>query len=126
MELAECRFIYDERFPPLSAILADGAGAGSLCVGAPINDWRVANIIDQPVTLSRNGTVVRQGTAREALDDPMIPLTWLAKQLSRTGVGLTTGQTIRTGTLTGMLKACAGDTFVADFGPFGTVSATYA
>ena len=32
---------------------------------------------------------------------------------------------VRFGTLTGMLRPKPGDTFVADFGPFGTVEATY-
>jgi len=32
---------------------------------------------------------------------------------------------ISTGTLTGMLRPKPGETYVADFGPFGTVTATY-
>jgi 2-keto-4-pentenoate hydratase len=32
---------------------------------------------------------------------------------------------ISTGTLTGMLRPKPGETFVADFGPFGSVTATY-
>ena len=30
LELAECRFIHDSAFPPLPAILADGAGSGTI------------------------------------------------------------------------------------------------
>jgi 2-keto-4-pentenoate hydratase len=56
----------------------------------------------------------------------MVPVTWLANELSRTGIGLKAGQTISTGTLTGMLRPKAGKTYVADFGPFGSVTATYA
>lgn len=52
----------------------------------------------------------------------MIPLTWLANELSRTGVGLKTGQMISTGTMTGMLRPKAGQSYRADFGPFGEVS----
>lgn len=126
IELAECRFVHDARFPPLAAILADGAGCGSLCHGPPIADWRDGRIADQEVALLRNGEVVRRGSAREALDDPMSPLTWLANELSRTGVGLRAGEMISTGTLTGMLRPRAGDRFVADFGPFGSVAASYA
>jgi len=33
-----------------------------------------------------------------------MPLAWLANELSRTGIGLKAGQTISTGTLTGMLR----------------------
>jgi 2-keto-4-pentenoate hydratase len=35
------------------------------------------------------------------------------------------GQTVSTGTLTGMLRPKPGETYVADFGPFGSVTATY-
>ena len=54
-----------------------------------------------------------------------MPLTWLANELSRTGVGLKAGQLVSTGTLTGMLRPKAGDTYVADFGAFGQVTASY-
>ena len=74
------------------------------------------------MTLACNGTVRRTGTAAAALDHPLVPLTWLANELSRTGIGLKAGQMVSTGTLTGMLAPKPGETFVADFGPFGSVT----
>jgi 2-keto-4-pentenoate hydratase len=53
-------------------------------------------------------------------------VTWLANELSRAGIGLKAGQMISTGTLTGMLRPKADETFVADFGPFGNVTVKYA
>ena len=126
IELAECRFVHDARFPPLVAILADGAGGGTLCLGPAIEDWRRQDIARQDVTLACNGVVRRRGTAAEALDHPLVPLTWLANELSRTGIGLQAGQVVSTGTLTGMLRPKAGETYVADFGPLGAVTAAYA
>ncbi|MBR0897872.1 fumarylacetoacetate hydrolase family protein [Bradyrhizobium tropiciagri] len=125
IELAECRFIHDAAFPALPAILADGAGAGSIAYGPAIADWRTRDIAGQEVTLSCNGALRRKGSAADALDHPMVPLTWLANELSRTGIGLQAGQMISTGTLTGMLRPKPGDTYVADFGPFGRVTASY-
>ena len=125
LELAECRFVHDARFPPLPAVLADGAGGGTICYGPAIEDWTRRDIPGQEVVLSCNGTPRRRGTAADALDHPMVPVTWLANELSRTGIGLRAGQTISTGTLTGMLRPKAGETYVADFGPFGSVTATY-
>ena len=125
LELAECRFIHDHAFPPLPAILADGAGSGTIVYGPPIDDWRRRDIAGQQVTLVCNGKLRREGTAAAALDHPMAPLTWLANELSRTGVGLKAGQMISTGTLTGMLAPKAGETYVADFGPFGSVQLTF-
>lgn len=125
IELAECRFVHDAAFPPLPAILADGAGSGTIVYGPAIADWRQRDIAGQEVTLSSNGKLRRKGTAGAALDHPMVPLTWLANELSRTGIGLKAGQMISTGTLTGMLAPKTGETYVADFGAFGSVTISF-
>ena len=125
LELAECRFVHDEHFPPLEAILADGAGGSMIVHGPAIENWRERDIAFQQVELRCNGKPRRQGTAADALDHPMVPLTWLANELSRTGIGMKAGQMISTGTLTGMLAPKPGQTFVGDFGQFGAVTATY-
>jgi 2-keto-4-pentenoate hydratase len=125
LELAECRFIHDQAFPPLPAILADGAGSGTIVHGPAIEGWRTRDIAGQEATLSADGKIRRKGTAAAALDHPMVPLTWLANELSRTGVGLKAGQMISTGTLTGMLAPKPGETYVADFGAFGTVTLSF-
>ena len=126
VELAECRFVHDAAFPPLPAILADGAGSGTIAYGPPIENWRERDIAGQEVVLTCNGTLRRKGSAAVALDHPIVPVTWLANELSRTSIGLKAGQVISTGTLTGMLRPKPGETFVADFGPFGSVTVTYA
>jgi len=126
LELAECRFIHDAAFPPLPAILADGAGASMIVYGPPIEDWRGRDIAGQEAMLMCNGKPRRKGSAAAALDHPMVPLTWLANELSRAGVGLKAGQMIGTGTLTGMLAPKAGETYVADFGPLGNVTVSFA
>ena len=125
LELAECRFKHDKRFPPLEAILANGAGSGTLVYGPAIEDWKSADIANNEVCLFRNGNLQRKGSALTALEHPLIPLTWLANELSRTGVGMKKGQVISTGTLTGMLLPKKGETFIADFGSLGKVSGTY-
>jgi len=125
LELAECRFVHDASFPTLPAILADGAGSGTIVYGPAIGDWRNRDIPGQEATLSSNGRLRRKGTAAAALDHPLVPLTWLANELSRTGVGMKAGQIVSTGTLTGMLAPKPGETYVADFGPFGSVTVSF-
>jgi 2-keto-4-pentenoate hydratase len=125
LELAECRFIHDEAFPPLPAILADGAGSGTIIYGPAIENWRTRDVAGQEATLSSNGRLRRKGTAAALLDHPMAPVTWLANELSRTGVGLKAGQMVSTGTLTGMLAPRPGETYVADFGEFGSVEVAF-
>ncbi len=125
LELAECRFVHDAAFPPLPAILADGAGSGTIVYGPPIDGWQQRDIAGQEVTLASDGKVRRKSTAAAALDHPMAPVTWLANELSRTGVGMKAGQMVSTGTLTGMLAPKPGEDFVADFGPFGAVRVSF-
>src|SRR3954464_14817957 len=101
IELAECSFVHDAAFPPLPAILADGAGSGTIVYGPAIADWQSRDIAGQEVTLTCNGTLRRKGRAAELLDHPLVPLTWLANEHSRTGIAMKAGQIISTGTLTG-------------------------
>jgi len=126
MEIAECRFAQDESFPPLSAILADGSGSGSIVYGPAIPEWRTRDVAGQEAALRVNGVERRRGTARAAVDHPLVPLTWLANELSRTGVGMKAGEMVSTGTLTGMVVARAGEEHVADYGPFGEVHVRFA
>lgn len=125
LEIAECRFMHDQAFPPLSAILADGARSGLIVYGPAIMDWRNADISDQEVTLSIGGVVRRRGTARAALEHPIEPLTWLANELSRTGIGMKAGDMISTGTLTGTIAPGSSAHYLGDFGPFGQVRADF-
>ena len=125
IEAAECRFAHDERFPPLPAILADASGSGTLILGPAIPDWRNADIAGQTIVLTVDGRERRRGTAAEALDHPLAPLTWLANELSRTGIGLAAGEVVSTGTCTGMILARPGETHTADYGAFGSVTVSY-
>lgn len=125
IELPECRFVHDANFPPLPAILADGAGGSVISYGPAIENWRERDIAGQEVVLLCNGVPRRRGSAAEAVGHPVDTVVWIANELSRTGVGLKAGQMISTGTLTGMLAPKAGETYVADFGPFGRVEARY-
>lgn len=126
MEIAECRFAQDAVFPPLSAILADGSGSGSIVYGPAIEGWRDRDIAGQEVILRVNGVERRRGSALAAIDHPLVPVTWLANELPRTGIGLTAGQMISSGTLSGMVVARPGEDFVADYGSFGQLHVRFA
>jgi 2-keto-4-pentenoate hydratase len=123
LEIAECRFSHDERFPPLTAILADGSGSGTLVLGEPIDDWRSRDFAGDEAQLVVNGAVRRNGSIHDAIEHPVAPLTWLANALSRTGVGLAAGTCVSTGTLTGMYLARPGDVLIGHLGRLGEVRA---
>jgi 2-keto-4-pentenoate hydratase len=125
VEVAECRFVHDDAFPPLPAILADGSGSGHLVLGPAIDDWRQRNLGSADVKLSVDGDVRRTGNVGTAIGHPLISVTWLANRLSVDGIGLFTGQVISTGTCTGMLLAKAGTGCVATFEGLGTVEVAF-
>ena len=54
IELAECRFIHDEQFPP-TRHLADGAGSATLIYGPAIEDWQTRDIARQDISLYCDG-----------------------------------------------------------------------
>ncbi len=101
IEVAECRFP-NAALPPLPAILADGAASGRYVFGDPIPDWQ-AGLATIDVILETDGVLRRRGNGAEVMGDPLRPLLWLAEELRRWGEGLSAGETVSTGSTTGMV-----------------------
>jgi 2-keto-4-pentenoate hydratase len=114
IEVAECRFP-SGALPPLHAILADGSASGRYVFGGVIADWQ-AGLATIEVRLDVDGREVRRGTGADVMGDPLRALHWLAEQRRRFGDGLGMGETISTGSMTGMLPIRAGQRVVARFG----------
>jgi 2-keto-4-pentenoate hydratase len=119
IEVAECRFP-SGALPPLPAILADGSASGRYVFGGVIEDWQ-EGLAAIEVRLEVNGREVRRGTGADVMGDPLRPLHWLAEQRRRFGDGLRAGETISTGSMTGMLPIRAGQRVVARFGSVAEV-----
>jgi 2-oxo-hept-3-ene-1,7-dioate hydratase len=75
--------------------------------------------------LIRNGTIEESGVAAAVLDHPGNGVAWLANRLAPHGVSLERGGVVLSGSFTKPVFAEPGDTFVADFGPHGTVSVVF-
>jgi len=114
IEVAECRFP-SRALPALAAILADGSASGRYVFGGEVTDWR-AGLADLAVRLEVDGREVRHGTGADVMGDPLRPLHWLAEQRRRFGDGLRAGETVSTGSMTGMLPVRPGQHVVARFG----------
>lgn len=123
IELAECRFP-NHALPPLPAILADGAASGWYVFGDPIPAWR-DGLTAVPVVLEVDGVRRRAGSGADVMGDPLTPLLWLAEELRRWGQGLVAGETISTGSTTGMLPVRAGQVARAIFGNAAEVSLAF-
>jgi len=75
---------------------------------------------------SRNGQVEETGVAAAVLNHPANGIAWLANKLAPHGAALEPGQVILSGSFIRPIDARKGDTFHADYGPFGTVSCYFA
>ncbi|MFV0297578.1 MAG: 2-keto-4-pentenoate hydratase [Hyphomicrobiaceae bacterium] len=123
IEIAECRFPM-AALPPLPAILADGSASGRYVFGGAIDTWQ-AGLAETPVRLEIDGREIRHGTGADVMGDPLRPLHWLAEERRRFGDGLLAGETISTGSMTGMLPIRPGQHVLARFGDTATVEVTF-
>jgi 2-oxo-hept-3-ene-1,7-dioate hydratase len=76
--------------------------------------------------VSRNGEVEETGLGAGVLNNPARGVAWLANRLAKYGDRIEAGQIVLAGSFIRPVEARHGDTIVADFGPFGTVSNYFA
>jgi 2-keto-4-pentenoate hydratase len=114
IEVAECRFPM-AALPPLPAILADGSASGHYVFGGSIPEWRTG-LTEMAVVLEVDGAARHHGSGADVMGDPLAPLLWLAEERRRWGDGLRAGETISTGSTTGMFPVRPGQKVRAVFG----------
>ena len=107
-------------------IAADNAIHGWWVHGEPVTDWRHHDLAAAAVSVTRNGELVTTGSGAAVLGNPLNVMAWLADELPQFGLALRRGDVVTTGVATDVFEAVAGDTCVADFGPFGTVTVAFA
>jgi 2-keto-4-pentenoate hydratase len=104
-----------DRLPLLPAILADGSASGRYVFGGEIADWR-GRLAGMEVVLEVDGAPRRRGSGADVMGDPLAPLLWLANERRRWGDGLRAGETVSTGSTTGMFPVKRGQSVRAVFG----------
>lgn len=72
--------------------------------------------------VSRNGQVEETGLGAGVLNHPARGIAWLANRLAAYGEHIEAGQIVLAGSFIRPVEARHGDTIVADYGPFGSVS----
>ena len=77
------------------------------------------------VRLEVDGVPCREGSGADVMGDPLRPLQWLADERRHYGDGLRAGETISTGSMTGMLPIRAGQSVYARFGDIATVEIAF-
>ena len=103
----------------------NAANAGIVVGGRPFrpgdHDMRWIGAI-----CSKNGAVEETGLAAGVLNNPANGIAWLARRLAGQGRGLRAGEIVLAGSFIRPIEVGPGDTIVADYGPFGTVSCYFA
>jgi 2-oxo-hept-3-ene-1,7-dioate hydratase len=106
--------------------IADNAANAALVVGGrPFKPFDV-DLRWIAALVFRNGQLEETGVAAGVLNHPANGVAWLANKLHPHGVALEPGQVILSGSFIRPIDAVKGDTFHADYGPFGTVSCHFA
>lgn len=105
----------------VDTISDNAANAGIVWGGRPIRpdgaDLRWIGAI-----LLRNAEVEETGLGAGVLNDPARGIAWLANRLAQYGERIEAGQILLSGSFLRPVEARHGDTILADYGGFGTVS----
>jgi len=123
IEVAECRYP-NAALPPLPAILADGSASGRYVFGDRIENWR-DGLAAVRIRLEVDGRLRHEGIGADVMGDPLRPLLWLAEERRRWGDGLRAGETISTGSMTGMMPVRQAQQVCAWFGDVGKVEIAF-
>ena len=103
----------------------NAANAGIVIGGRPFrpadHDMRWIGAI-----CSKNGAVEETGLAAGVLNNPANGIAWLVRRFAAQGRGLKAGEIVLAGSFIRPIETGPGDTIVADYGPFGTVSCYFA
>lgn len=120
LELCVCR-LADFDAAPLLERLADGLMNEGLALSAPSNAWKSLELKSVPLRVLVDGEVVHQGLGGHPLNDPLLPLVWMANHLSQRGIGLQAGDVVTTGSFAGIRWLPPGRRVQAEFAELGVV-----
>ena len=105
--------------------IADNAGNAALIVGGrPIRPMEM-DLRWVGVLCHRNNVIEESGVAAAVLNHPANGVAWLANKLAPFDIALEPGQFVLGGSFTATVEAHAGDTFLVDYGPLGTITARF-
>lgn len=112
------RTVYD-------TIADNAANAGIVLGGRPFKPTEV-DLRWVGAVVFRNAQVEETGLAAGVLNHPAMGVAWLANRMAERGGTLQAGDVVLAGSFIRPIEARKGDTFHADYGPWGTVSCYFA
>jgi 2-keto-4-pentenoate hydratase len=124
IEIVVSRFVDFNAVTPLER-LADNIINEALVIGPPIGEWRAFDVTNLPLQVSVGAVPVYSGHGGHPLNDPLLPVVWLAGALLEHGRALEAGQIVTTGSCNGLRMVAAGQSARADFGPLGAAQVEF-
>lgn len=95
--------------------ISDFGNNNGLVIGPAVEAWQDSDLLDWPVELVINDTLIGAGAASSMLDGPFGAARFLFELMAERGIALTAGQWISSGAVTGVHPVAVGDHVVARF-----------
>ena len=102
----------------------NAANAAVILGGRPVRP-DAADLARVSATLSRNEVIEDSGVAAAVLGHPAQGVAWLVNKIAAHGERLESGALVLSGSFTSPVAARAGDTFYANYGELGVISAGF-
>jgi 2-keto-4-pentenoate hydratase len=123
LEVAGSRYAPgSDRKPTTRDLIADNGVCVAYVVGEGVEDWREIDFATLPIDARVNGGASIPTFSGEYFRDPAEILVEIVNGLSDRGIDIASGELLTTGSLTLPTSIEAGQTYVARFGEFGTLS----
>lgn len=106
-------------------MIADNAAFGAIVVGGRAVRPMDVDIRWVAATLAKNGSIEESGVSAAVMGHPATAVAWLANALAEVGARLERGQIVLSGSFTRPVEVRAGDVIQADYGPLGTLGASF-
>ncbi|MHA7776788.1 2-oxo-hept-4-ene-1,7-dioate hydratase [Roseibium sp. M-1] len=106
--------------------IADNAANAGLVLGAEKHDAGTTDLRWIGAIVTKNGEVEETGLGAGVLNDPVESVVWLARRMAGYGQTIEAGQVILSGSFIRPVECPSGSRIHADFGPFGSVSCSFA
>ncbi len=96
-----------------------------LIVGPSCTSWRELPLAELPLEVRVDGKPVHQARGGHPLNDPLLPVVWLANHLSQFGQGLRAGEIVTTGSWNNVLYVTLEQSVSAWFDGLGSASVRF-
>jgi len=106
--------------------IADNAANAGIVLGSKQHDPAGVDLRWTGAIVACNGEIEETGLGAGVLNDPVMGIVWLAERMATYGQKIEAGQIILSGSFIRPIECPSGTVIHADYGPFGSVSCSFA